>query len=52
MVKDYTPSSDAEFDAWFKNLIDYVDAQCVGATPRWTHIPNTARMELRDSYET
>jgi hypothetical protein len=51
MSTDYIPAPDAEFDGWFKNLIDYVDAQCVGARPRWTHIPEGERVELRASYD-
>jgi hypothetical protein len=50
--KDYVPGKDADFDPWFKNLVDFVDARCTGPNPDWTHIPNEARMELRNAYET
>jgi hypothetical protein len=47
---DYIPSNDADFDNWFKNLCQYVNQQCTGASPRWTHIPAAARTELNDQY--
>jgi hypothetical protein len=49
-VRDYVPGRDADFDTWLKNLCQYVNEQCTGASPRWTHIPAAARTGLNDAY--
>ncbi|MDR1931123.1 MAG: hypothetical protein LBQ44_10930, partial [Treponema sp.] len=52
--KDNVPSNDAEFDAWFKFLIQYVARKCSIVPPataaEWTHIPADARAALADAY--
>jgi hypothetical protein len=47
-MKDYIPRTPAAFNVFFRNICQYVNQQCVGASPRWTHIPRTA---LDDAYE-
>jgi hypothetical protein len=48
--KDYVPTKDAEFDAWFKFLIQYVAKKCSIIPPataaEWTHIPAEVRAAL------
>jgi hypothetical protein len=51
LMADYIPGGDAAFNTWFKNLCQYVNDQCTGASPRWTHIPAAARTELNSAYE-
>jgi hypothetical protein len=48
--KDYIPTRDADFDAFFMNLIDYVDTKTSGTPPAWTHIPGEAKDALLDAY--
>ncbi|MDR2193408.1 MAG: hypothetical protein LBP19_02940, partial [Treponema sp.] len=48
--KDYVPTRDADFDPFFKNIVDYVNQQCAGSPPRWTHIPEEARAELNGAF--
>jgi hypothetical protein len=47
---DYIPSNPAKFDAFFKNIVQYVSDKCSGATPAWTHIPQAALTELVAKY--
>jgi hypothetical protein len=44
------PFNDAKFDIFFRNLINYVKDQTVGASPRWTHIPQTEIEKLDEAY--
>jgi hypothetical protein len=48
--EDYIPSNPAKFDAFFKNIVQYVSDKTSGATPAWTHIPQAARTELVTRY--
>jgi hypothetical protein len=48
--KDYIPGKDAEFDAFFQNLINYVDTKTSGTPPAWPHIPGEAKDGLLDAY--
>jgi hypothetical protein len=48
--KDYVPRPDADFDSFFKNICDYVNQNCTGSPPRWTHITDEARTEMQDVY--
>jgi hypothetical protein len=48
--KKIIPSGDAAFDAFFKNICQYVNTMCTGTPPKWTHIPVTARTALNDAY--
>jgi hypothetical protein len=50
MAKRYIPSRDADFNNWLKFLAQYVNEQCTGTTPRWTHIPQAARTGLDGAY--
>jgi hypothetical protein len=47
---DYIPSRDADFDGWFENLVKYVTERTGGASPVWTHIPQSAVDELSAAY--
>jgi hypothetical protein len=51
---DYIPQNDAEFDLFFKNLVQYVSKMCTiippATAPEWDHIPVAARTKLVDSY--
>jgi hypothetical protein len=37
--KHLIPNRDAEFDVFFKNIVDYVLARVLIPQPVWTHIP-------------
>jgi hypothetical protein len=47
---DFIPRADAEFDKFFKGIIQYVNTKCSGTTPAWTHIPKTEREAISDVY--
>ncbi|MDR1507074.1 MAG: hypothetical protein LBI67_08215 [Treponema sp.] len=47
---DYVPVNDKDFDQWFKNLSQYVNAKTSGQNPEWTHIPAGEVTLLVDSY--
>ncbi|MDR2158909.1 MAG: hypothetical protein LBP23_02450 [Treponema sp.] len=47
---DYIPSNDAEFNNWFKNLVQIVNTKTTGQTPAWTHIPASEVALLTNSY--
>jgi hypothetical protein len=49
-MADPIPAASAAYDAFFKNINQYVAQQCTGANPRWTHIPADARAALADEY--
>ncbi|MDR2369937.1 MAG: hypothetical protein LBD71_00530 [Treponema sp.] len=40
-----------EFDSFFKNYCQYVNARCTGANPEWTHIPTPRRTDLNTACE-
>jgi hypothetical protein len=44
------PRSDAAFDGFVLNVIQYVDLQCAGLKARWTHVPEEARTAQHDYY--
>jgi hypothetical protein len=52
--KDYVPKKDADFDVWFKFMIQYVAKKCSIIPPataaEWTHIPAEVRAALADAY--
>ena len=48
--RDYVPMQSAYFETFFKNLEEYVDQNCTGTSPKWTHIPAESRTELKDAY--
>jgi hypothetical protein len=48
---DYIPRNDAEFDNWFRNLLDYVVWRTGGTPPEWDHIPQRNVDELAAAYE-
>ena len=49
-AKDYIPSTDADFNQFFKNITQYVNAKCAGSSPEWTHIPKEERERLDQAY--
>jgi hypothetical protein len=48
--RDPIPSSDSEFNTWFKRLVDTVVAKTSGQNPRWDHIPQSEVENLTSSY--
>jgi hypothetical protein len=49
--RDYIPKPNADFDAWFRNLADYVNKKCRPPdAPQWSHIPGPALEELNAAY--
>jgi hypothetical protein len=48
--RDYIPQGDADYDRFFKNLVQYVAQKCAGSPPAWTHIPKAAQDALADAY--
>ena len=49
-AKDYIPSTDADFNQFFKNITQYVNAKCTGTAPEWQHIPKEERDKLDQAY--
>jgi hypothetical protein len=39
MQTDYIPRRDAEFDLFFRNIVEYTTDKCTLPQPEWTHIP-------------
>jgi hypothetical protein len=50
MSRYYIPKNDAEFDVWFNNLVEYVFAKVMVASPAWTHIPKPEAENLAAAY--
>jgi hypothetical protein len=48
--KDWIPSTESEFDAFFKNYCQEVNKNTSGQDPVWTHIPAAAVTELNGAY--
>jgi hypothetical protein len=48
---DYIPHNPAQFNAFVKNLIQYVEQKTGGANPEWTHIPQERIMLLKSSHQ-
>jgi hypothetical protein len=48
MKTDYMPAKDADFNVFFKNLVQYVGGKTGGSSPEWTHIPAAVISELVD----
>jgi len=46
-AKDYIPTTDADFNQFFKNLTQYVNTKCSGTTPEWQHIPKEKSASAR-----
>jgi len=51
MARDFIPHGDAEFDIWFRNLVEYVEVKTGGSPPAWDHIPQWHVDELVAAYE-
>jgi hypothetical protein len=51
MAKHLVPSCGPGYDRFFKNVVDYTELMCGGATPQWTHIPQPERTALAAAYE-
>jgi hypothetical protein len=49
--RDYIPRSDADFNNWFMNLVEYVVEKTSGSPPAWDHIPQRHIVELVAAYE-
>jgi hypothetical protein len=48
--KEYLPGKDADFDAFFNNLINYVDTKTSGDVPAWPTVPPEAAGALIAAY--
>ena len=48
--KNYIPQNDADFDNFFKGIIQYVAVKTAGATPVWKHIPQEDQDEMSAMY--
>jgi hypothetical protein len=48
--KDWVPSTDQDFEDFFKKYAITAKTNTAGATPVWTHIPDTRVDELTNSY--
>ncbi|MHB9292843.1 hypothetical protein Holit_01954 [Hollandina sp. SP2] len=46
MAKNYIPSRDRDFDAWFPFMNQYVTEKCSGAEPAWPHIPQAVQTQM------
>ena len=49
-MRDFIPHSDADFNAWFKFLCQYVAQKTTGTSPEWDHIPRRHIDELNAAY--
>ena len=56
--RDFIPANDAAFDAWFRNLVEYVEAKAAvppgspaGTLPEWDHIPQRHVAELTAAFD-
>jgi hypothetical protein len=49
-MSDYLSLDDADFDVFFQNLINYVDAKTIGTPPAWSHIPPEEVEALKDAF--
>ncbi|MDR1419481.1 MAG: hypothetical protein LBI86_03825 [Treponema sp.] len=47
---DYIPKNFQEFDAFYKNYCQIVNARTTGSTPAWTHIPAARVTDLSGGY--
>ncbi|MDR1288495.1 MAG: hypothetical protein LBK08_12880 [Treponema sp.] len=50
MAQDYLSLVDADFNQFFKFMVQYANAKCTGSTPEWTHIPQAALTSIADMY--
>ena len=50
-AKDFIPGNDAEFDHWFRNLVEYVVLKTNNSPPDWDHIPQRYVNELVDAHD-
>ncbi|MDR2630123.1 MAG: hypothetical protein LBC60_04295 [Spirochaetaceae bacterium] len=48
--EDYIPANDADFNTWFKNLVQDVNAKTSGSSPIWNHIPASEVTLLNTTY--
>jgi hypothetical protein len=48
--RDYVPSNDAEFDNWFKFIVEYVLERTSGSEPPWAYIPQSSVAGLEAAY--
>jgi len=51
MSKGYIPRNDADFDIFFKTIVQYVGNKTAGANPVWTNIPSASKNALTNAYE-
>ena len=49
--QDYVPANDAEFNNWFRNIVEYVAARTGGTPPEWAYIPPSSVAGLEAAYE-
>ena len=50
MGNNYIPRHDADFNNWFKNIVDYVAIKTGSPDHEWEYIPNSAVTELNEAY--
>lgn len=45
------PAGDADFNLWYKNVMQIVSIKSNGANPEWTHIPQDAVASIENQYQ-
>jgi len=50
MSNDYVPRHDADFNNWFKNIVDYVAIKTGSPDHEWEYIPQSVITELNEAY--
>ena len=48
--RNYIPQTDADFNTFFKNIIQYVAAKTSSSPPEWKHIPQEDQDEINQVY--
>ena len=51
MSNDYVPSRDADFNAWFRNIVDYVGEKTGEVLNGWPNVPADAALRLAEAME-
>ena len=50
MSTGYIPRHDADFNTWFKNIVDYVAIKTGSPDHEWEYIPQSVTTELNEAY--
>ena len=48
---DYVPRHDADFEIWFRNIMDYIAEKTAQGENEWEYIPMSAINEFNDAYQ-